>query len=175
MENSRLLFLDSFQWYFPLKKKTVQCKKNRTVCLNQRNARKYNRGQKLANRAQSSCDKAPEKSCWLPAVVRLRRLLLKLWTSFYDRKSCCFGLVSCLGYLVNLYVQLPRTSTCMNKKNKIKKRWINTSVDYIGGRPFDQFHYSCTCFVVFHVPERKFDAIAISLGLCYRLITQTKK
>ena len=154
-------------------RQTVQCKKNRTVCLNQWNATKYNRRQKLANRAQSSCDKAPEKSCWLPAVVRLRRLLLKLWTSFYDGKCCCFGLVSCLGYLVNLYVQLPRMSACI-KKNKIKKG-EQTHRSIIGGRPFDQFHYSCTCFVVFHVPERKFDAIGISLGLCYRLITRTKK
>ena len=119
MEHSRLLFLDSFRWDFPLKiGKLSNVRKNRTVCLNQWNARKYSRRQKLANRAQSSCDKAPEKSCWLPAVVRLRRLLLKLWTSFYDRKCCCFGLVSCLGYLVNLYVQLPRTSTCMKKKIK---------------------------------------------------------
>ena len=64
-------------------------------------------------------------------------------------------------------------SACI-KKNKIKKD-EQTHRSIIGGRPFDQFHYSCTCFVVFHVPERKFDAIGISLGLCYRLITQTKK
>ena len=64
-------------------------------------------------------------------------------------------------------------SACI-KKNKIKKD-EQTHRSIIGGRPFDQFHYSCTCSVVFHVPERKFHAISISSGLCYRLITRTKK
>ena len=60
-------------------------------------------------------------------------------------------------------------------KNKIKKKDGQTHGSIICGRPFDQFHSSCTCFAVFHVPERKFDVIGISFALCYRLITRTKK
>ena len=154
-------------------RQTFQSKKNRTVCLNQWNARKYNKRQKLANRAQSSRD-------------RRKKSLVgsQLWFVFEgscwscERRFTMENVGALVWFLVwvilSIYMFSCRECLRALKKNKIKKG-EQTHRSIIGGRPFDQFHYSCTCFVVFHVPERKFDAIGISSALCYRLITRTKK
>ena len=62
-------------------RKTFQFKKNRTVCLKQSNARKYNRQYKLANQHKVLMTTRQRKSRW-PTVVCRRRLLLSCESRF---------------------------------------------------------------------------------------------